>query len=232
MLRRHNWLKPENRSSMSASNGTWNTYFGWKSPNPAPDSLRRQPADCSAWVMSSATCDDSSAGTSPGRRTPPSAMAALTVAAFQRRATTGGPIFTEHALRARRCSSRGTVIAEQEYWDQSMTGPSGRYARDRLVRGTRGHRTRAPPTSDSPSNQPRLSASQSFLTFAQAGVCRNEPLASSTTATCCSTLIGRTASAGRWSGGTAASLGGNRIRKPGGASRQKGPLRAERPLQR
>lgn len=62
-------------------------------------------------------------------------MPALIVGASQRRMITGGPIFTENAPWLFRCASIGLSHAPRFGAYQSMTGPSGRYARYRFTFG-------------------------------------------------------------------------------------------------
>lgn len=57
-------------------------------------------------------------------------------AASQRRITTGGPIFTENAPWFLRCASIGWSQSARFGAYQLMTGPSGRYARYRLILGS------------------------------------------------------------------------------------------------
>jgi hypothetical protein len=100
-----------------------------------------------------------------------SAIAALTASALHRRTTTGGPIFTENAPCAFRYASIGSSHrASSSGSNQSITGPSGRYARYRLSFGSgRNSTSPTPPSRPSPSNHPRLSARQSGFTSPQEG---------------------------------------------------------------
>lgn len=76
------------------------------------------------------------ASTSRRRFTSGSWMPALMAEASQRRMTTGGPIFTEKAPCCLRCASIGWSQSLRLGAYQLMTGPSGRYARYRLILGS------------------------------------------------------------------------------------------------
>jgi hypothetical protein len=57
-------------------------------------------------------------------------------AASQRRMITGGPIFTEKAPCCLRWASIGWIQSSRFGAYQLITGPSGRYARYRLILGS------------------------------------------------------------------------------------------------
>lgn len=58
------------------------------------------------------------------------------LAASQRRMITGGPIFTEKAPCCLRWASIGWSHSSRWGENQLITGPSGRYARYRLILGS------------------------------------------------------------------------------------------------
>src|SRR6478735_377053 len=99
-------------------------------------------------------------------------MASLIVAVPQRCVATGGPTRSAKAPLALRWSRRARSSSTSRGEDQSMHGPSGTYASDRLIRGSERCSTSAAPTISSPSNQPTDSERQSFFTSAHAGVWR------------------------------------------------------------
>lgn len=110
------------------------------------------------------------ASTSRRRFTFGSWIPALMAVEFQRRMTTGGPIFTVKAPWCLRWASIGWSHSSRFGAYQLMTGPSGRYARYRFTLGSCRYNTRAAPTSSSDSlNHPRFSERHSFFTSAHAG---------------------------------------------------------------
>ena len=97
MLRRHSWFMAARTSSSllgpsSSASGTQKLYCGCPAANPPVVGTFFQPSSRSRATTASAASSLASAGTSPSVPSTESAMAALIVAACQRRVTTGGPI--------------------------------------------------------------------------------------------------------------------------------------------